>query len=94
MNAVVGLGERSAHVQPSDRAAHGWRASVLDRLAESSERVIEEFERTGGDPCQAFIEQEFRAQIQKDVAKASWELKGQVKAFSVDLAQKILGRNL
>jgi F-type H+-transporting ATPase subunit b len=38
--------------------------------------------------------QEFRAQIQKDVKKATGELKGQVKAFSKDLAQKILGRSI
>jgi F-type H+-transporting ATPase subunit b len=38
--------------------------------------------------------QEFRARIQSDVAKAAGELKGQVKAFSTDLAQKILGRTL
>ncbi len=38
--------------------------------------------------------QVLRARIQKDVAKASKELKTQVKAFSVDLAQKILGRSL
>jgi F-type H+-transporting ATPase subunit b len=38
--------------------------------------------------------QEFRARIQKDVAKAAKDLKGQVKTFSVDLAQKILGRTI
>jgi F-type H+-transporting ATPase subunit b len=38
--------------------------------------------------------QEFRAQIQKDVVKATGELKGQVKAFSKDLAQKVLGRSI
>lgn len=38
--------------------------------------------------------QEFRARIQKDLAKASKDLKGQVKVFSADLAQKILGRAL
>ena len=38
--------------------------------------------------------QEFRTRIQKDLTKASKELKGQVKVFSTELAQKILGRPL
>lgn len=38
--------------------------------------------------------QEMRAQIRKDVAAAREELSGQVRSFSVELAQKILGRSL
>ncbi|SPF47270.1 ATP synthase subunit b [Syntrophobacter sp. SbD1] len=38
--------------------------------------------------------QELRGTIQKDIAAARKELKQQVKAFSVDLAQKILGRKI
>ena len=38
--------------------------------------------------------QELRGKIQKDIAVARKELKQQVKAFSVDLAQKILGRKI
>ena len=37
---------------------------------------------------------ELRAKIQKDIGIARMELKHQVKAFSVDLAQKILGRKI
>jgi len=35
-----------------------------------------------------------RAAIQGDVRKAREELTAQIEAFSVELAQKILGRNL
>lgn len=38
--------------------------------------------------------QEMRAQVRKDVAAAREELSGQVRSFSVELAQKILGRSL
>ena len=37
---------------------------------------------------------ELRAKIQKDIGIARMELKHQVKSFSVDLAQKILGRKI
>jgi F-type H+-transporting ATPase subunit b len=35
-----------------------------------------------------------RMEIQSDIKKAHKQLKGQVKAFSVELAQKILGRKI
>lgn len=38
--------------------------------------------------------QEIRGKIQKEIAIARMELKHQVKTFSVDLAQKILGRKI
>ncbi len=38
--------------------------------------------------------QELRGTIQKDIAAARKELKQQVKSFSVELAQKILGRKI
>jgi len=38
--------------------------------------------------------QVMRMEIQTDIRKARKQLKGQVKAFSVELAQKILGRNI
>jgi ribosomal protection tetracycline resistance protein len=63
MNAPEGLGERTARVAPCDRATPDWCEPVIDLLAETSERVIEEFERTGGDLCPAFIDAEFRAQV-------------------------------
>jgi hypothetical protein len=37
---------------------------------------------------------ELREKIKKDIGIARMELKHQVKAFSVDLAQKILGRKI
>jgi len=37
---------------------------------------------------------ELRAKIQKDIGIARMELKHQVKSFSLDLAQKILGRKI
>jgi ribosomal protection tetracycline resistance protein len=63
LNAATGLGDRAATVVAADRARTSWRASVLDLLAETNERVIEEFERTGGEPSVAFLDGEFRAQI-------------------------------
>lgn len=38
--------------------------------------------------------QEMRAQIKQDIGTARKELKSQVKSFSMDLAQKILGRKI
>lgn len=63
MNAAVGLGERSARVVARDRDDPAWRDPVIDLLAETNERVIEEFDRTGGTPSACFIEAELRAQI-------------------------------
>jgi ribosomal protection tetracycline resistance protein len=63
MNAPTGLGERTATVVPLDRDSPAWREPVIDQLAETSERVIEEFERTAGHPCRTFVEQELRAQV-------------------------------
>jgi F-type H+-transporting ATPase subunit b len=38
--------------------------------------------------------QEMRGKVQKDIAAARKDLKQQVKSFSAELAQKILGRNI
>jgi F-type H+-transporting ATPase subunit b len=38
--------------------------------------------------------QELRGEVQKDIAAARKDLKQQVKSFSVELAQKILGRKI
>ncbi|HET7034877.1 MAG TPA: translation factor GTPase family protein [Thermomicrobiaceae bacterium] len=63
LNAAGGLGERGATVIPHDRDRPAWREPVVNLLAETSERVIAEFERTGGEPSRAFVEDELRAQV-------------------------------
>ena len=63
MNAATGMGDRAAEVIACDRASPAWRDPVTDLLAETNERVIEEFDRTGGDLSAAFLEAELRAQI-------------------------------
>jgi ribosomal protection tetracycline resistance protein len=62
MNAATGLGDRAAKVVELPRASPAWRDPVMDLLAETNERVIEEFDRTGGDPGGGFVEAELRAQ--------------------------------
>jgi len=63
MNAAIGLGDRAAEVVKRDRASLAWREAVTDLLAETSERVIEAFDRTGGDLSTSFLEAELRAQV-------------------------------
>ncbi len=63
LNQAAGLGDRAAHVFPCDRTDPAWRAPLVDLLAETSERVIAEFERSGGVPDVAFLDGELRAQI-------------------------------
>jgi len=63
MNTAAGIGLRTAEVATRDRDDPAWRAPLIDLLAETNERVIEEFDRTGGDPSAAFLEAELRAQI-------------------------------
>lgn len=63
LNSATGLGDRGASVVPSDRTSAVWRDPVIDLLAETSERVIEEFESTGGDLSDSSLETELRAQI-------------------------------
>jgi ribosomal protection tetracycline resistance protein len=63
MNAATGIGARTAAVAPHDREAPSWREPVSDLLAETNERVIEEFERTGGYLSACFLEAELRAQV-------------------------------
>jgi ribosomal protection tetracycline resistance protein len=62
MNAAVGLGARAAEVVKRDRESPAWREPVTDLLAETNERVIEEFDRTGGELSTSFLEAELRAQ--------------------------------
>jgi ribosomal protection tetracycline resistance protein len=63
MTTATGLGDRAARVVVCDRQDPAWRAAAIDLLAESNERVIEEFERGGGDVCDAFLAAELRAQV-------------------------------
>lgn len=63
INTPHGLENRTARVLPIDRDDVAWRGPVTDLLAESSERVIEEFERTGGDVGRAFLEAALREQV-------------------------------
>ncbi len=63
MNAVDGIGARSAAVSPCDRAGSIWRSEVIDLLAETNERVIEEFDRSGGRLCSVFLDGELRTQV-------------------------------
>lgn len=63
MTIPAGLGDRAAHVISCDRAESAWREAAIDLLAESSERTIAEFDRTGGEIGLSFIEREFRAQV-------------------------------
>ncbi|MDQ6906729.1 MAG: TetM/TetW/TetO/TetS family tetracycline resistance ribosomal protection protein [Chloroflexota bacterium] len=63
MNAATGIGDRAATVVTWDRESPAWRNPVIDLLAETNERVIAEFDRTGGAPSASFLEAELRAQI-------------------------------
>jgi ribosomal protection tetracycline resistance protein len=63
MNTATGIGDRAAAVVQRDRESPAWRDPVIDLLAETNERVIEEFDRTGGDLSASFLHAELRAQI-------------------------------
>ncbi|HEY8291523.1 MAG TPA: translation factor GTPase family protein [Thermomicrobiales bacterium] len=63
MNAATGTGDRAAAVVTRDRQSPAWRDPVVDLLAETNERVIEEFDRTGGDLSASFLTAELRAQV-------------------------------
>ena len=63
MNAATGMGTRTAEVVTIDRDDPAWREALSDLLAESNERVIEEFDLTGGQLSTSFLEAELRAQI-------------------------------
>ncbi len=63
INAAIGIGDRAAAIVGRDRESPAWRDPVSDLLAETDERVIEEFDRTGGEPSVAFLAAALRAQI-------------------------------
>jgi ribosomal protection tetracycline resistance protein len=63
MNAAREVGTRMAEVVAVNRAHPAWRDPLIDLLAETNERVIEEFERTTGRPSTSFLVTELQAQI-------------------------------
>ena len=63
MNVAAGIGARTAQVVPWDRDSLAWREPLTNLLAETNERVIEEFERTGGDLSAPYLEAELLTQI-------------------------------
>ncbi len=63
MNTATGIGDRAVEIIKRDRESPAWRDPVSDLLAETNERVIEEFDRTGGDLSASFLAAELRAQI-------------------------------
>jgi ribosomal protection tetracycline resistance protein len=63
MSVASGLGARTATVAARDRDDPGWREPLSDLLAETSECVIEEFDRTGGALSAAFLAAELREQV-------------------------------
>src|SRR5215204_1242951 len=58
MSTATGLGSRDVTAALCDRCAPAWREATIDLLAEFNEAVIAEFERTGGEPSQAYLEAE------------------------------------
>lgn len=63
MNFVIDAGSRAAKVVPTDCESPAWREALTNLLADSSERVIEEFDRTDGDLSRSFLEAELLAQV-------------------------------
>jgi ribosomal protection tetracycline resistance protein len=63
MNAVIRRGDRAAQIVARDRQGADWHDRLVDLLAETSERVIEEFEVTAGRVSLSFLDEELRAQI-------------------------------
>lgn len=63
MNRAIDAGEPYVAVQPVDQRDDAWRSNAIDLLAETNDRVIDEFERTGGHVSDSFLEAELRAQI-------------------------------
>jgi len=63
MGVPFDLGERSASVTRFELGDPAWRESAIDLLAETSERVIAEFDRSGGKLSDNFLHSELQAQI-------------------------------
>lgn len=63
MSSVEGIGTRETCVLPYDRHAHSWLEAAADLLAESSEAIIAEFERSGRLPSASVIACALREQV-------------------------------
>ncbi len=63
MNRTEGLGDRSARVVAYDPESPEWREPLIDLLAEMDDRVIEEFEWTGGLLSAPFLNAALQAQV-------------------------------
>ncbi len=63
LNRALGAGEPDATIEPIDWSAETWRESLIDLLAERDDRVIAEFERTGGKVDDGFLRDRVREQI-------------------------------
>ncbi|MBA2597189.1 MAG: TetM/TetW/TetO/TetS family tetracycline resistance ribosomal protection protein [Chloroflexia bacterium] len=63
MNVPIGIGVPTVAVATHDRRDPLWREEAIDLLAETDERVIAEFDRTGGNPGAAFLAAALRTQI-------------------------------
>lgn len=63
LNHALDAGEPEAMVEPLDWSDDAWRASLIDQLAELDDRVITEFDRTGGQLSDAFLGMVLREQI-------------------------------
>lgn len=70
--------EGRQRIQELKVAAHDEEKNMLQEATEEGARQV----------------QKIRESVQKEVASARHELRGQVQSFSVELAQKILGRSL
>lgn len=71
LNQATDLGERTANVEPIYRDDPDYLAALTDLLAETSERVIEEYERSDGTPSAAFLSAELLRQVAaRDVVPA------------------------
>lgn len=63
LTSSYGLGERTAGVRPCDWGDSAWRDAAIDVLAETDERVIEAYDRHGGDIPDALLDEVLRAQV-------------------------------
>jgi F-type H+-transporting ATPase subunit b len=101
------VSEQQAGIERADAAAvaavQEFSARIQDARKKGREKIQElkaaayenekELLHSAAEEAAALIKQ-MRAQIGKDTNVARRQLKAQVKAFSKDLAQKILGRSL
>jgi len=88
--------EATSAVQEYDRKIQESRRSGLQRIQELKTAAYDEEKQLLqkiSEEAAAQV-QKMRAQIQKDISVARDQLREQVKSFSVQLAQKILGRSI